>query len=202
QKEQILALKQKFGWGPEAIAKALKLPEEDVRRFLEGDGDDDKDDTGGKLDSDEWWTPPHIVELVRDVLGGIELDPASCDGAQKTVQAEEYFKKREDGLKQEWRGKVLLQPLYSNPAPWVNKLIDDYESGAVTAAIALVNNQTDAVWFQRALEHCSAFCIWKGRITFRHRDKSKASGQLAVIPMSWLVGSRASSRIRSYTNVS
>src|SRR5262249_26808322 len=22
-------------------------------------------------------------------------------------------------------------------------------------------------------EHCSAFCIWKGRITFRHRDKSK-----------------------------
>jgi hypothetical protein len=38
QKDQILALKQKFGWGPDAIAKALKLPVEDVRRFLDGGG--------------------------------------------------------------------------------------------------------------------------------------------------------------------
>jgi hypothetical protein len=36
----------------------------------------------------EWYTPPaYCLEFVRAVLGTIDLDPASCALAQKTVQA-------------------------------------------------------------------------------------------------------------------
>jgi DNA modification methylase len=50
QRDQILALQQNYKWGAEAIAQALKLPVEDVRRFL--DGDDDDDDGGDEDDGD------------------------------------------------------------------------------------------------------------------------------------------------------
>jgi hypothetical protein len=29
--------------------------------------------------SAEWFTPPHYIKAVREVLGRIDLDPASCE---------------------------------------------------------------------------------------------------------------------------
>jgi DDE superfamily endonuclease len=46
----------------------------------------------------EWYTPAEHVELVREVLGGIDLDPASNDKAQEVVRAAAYFTKADDGL--------------------------------------------------------------------------------------------------------
>src|SRR6266567_8413556 len=67
------------------------------------------------LSDDEWFTPVEIIEAVRDVLGTIDLDPASCDEAQETVQATRYFTAENDGLKQEWAGRVWLNPPFSHP---------------------------------------------------------------------------------------
>src|SRR6266496_5442474 len=47
---------------------------------------------------DEWYTPPEIIELVRTVLGEIDLDPASCIEAQRTVMAKRFYTKHNDGL--------------------------------------------------------------------------------------------------------
>lgn len=44
-------------------------------------------------DGDEWYTPPETLELVRGVLGEIDLDPASCEVAQQTVGAKRFFSK-------------------------------------------------------------------------------------------------------------
>lgn len=46
----------------------------------------------------EWYTPPWCLALVREVLGTIDLDPASCEAAQRTVQASQYYTIHDNGL--------------------------------------------------------------------------------------------------------
>jgi len=102
-------------------------------------------------DSDEYYTPEYIIDATRDVLGGIDLDPASSALAQEVVQASAYYSKSDDGLSQEWQGRVWLNPPFSKPQPFVLKMIDEYESGNVEAAIVLTNNSTETQWGQALL---------------------------------------------------
>lgn len=56
----------------------------------------------------EFYTPPFIIESARKVMGGIDLDPASNEIANKTVRAEKIFTKEDNGLAQEWAGRVWM----------------------------------------------------------------------------------------------
>jgi phage N-6-adenine-methyltransferase len=123
-----------------------------------------------EYDSDEWYTPADRIELVRDVLGEIELDPASCEKAQETVRATTFYSKADDGLAQEWSGKTFINPPYSDPAPWVTKLLEEFAAENVSAAIVLVNNATDTTWCQELLAHSAGACFTKGRIAFLRED--------------------------------
>jgi len=77
----------------------------------------------------EWFTPPQYIELARRVLGRIDLDPASREQAQQTIAAASYFTKEQDGLAQDWRGNIWINPPYSRPliARFVDKLCDEWE---------------------------------------------------------------------------
>lgn len=118
--------------------------------------------------NDEWYTPSRFVEAARAVLGGIDVDPASNDIAQKTVQAGTHFTKQDDGLNKPWPGRVWLNPPYSRQliGKFIDKLLAEVHSGHTTAAIALVNAQTDAAWFQRALLRADAVSFPGKRIRF------------------------------------
>jgi hypothetical protein len=99
----------------------------------------------------EHYTPNEIVTLSRIVLGGIDLDPASCPLAQEVVRASTWYgpgsPHGEDGLAQAWQGRVFLNPpggrvpeLYqglgtnSNAAFWWGVLASQYPT-RVTSAI-------------------------------------------------------------------
>src|SRR5229473_6358844 len=131
---------------------------------------DENDDDDEADDSDEWYTPANILDAVRDVLGTIDLDPASCPEAQATVQATRYFTIEDDGLKQEWRGRVWLNGPFSHPLNirFVNKLIAEVASGRVSKAIMLVNILPSA-WLQEAITICSAVCFSRDRLRFTHQ---------------------------------
>lgn len=59
----------------------------------------------------EWFTPPEIVEAARATMGGIDLDPASCESANRVVRAKEYFTRRDDALLRPWHAeRVFLNP--------------------------------------------------------------------------------------------
>lgn len=105
----------------------------------------------GKDDSDEYYTPLYVISAARKVLGTIDLDPASCETAQSVVLAKTYLNKFNNGLRLPWLGRVWLNPPFSNPAPFTNKLIEEYERGNTRAAIVLVNNGTDTAWGQALL---------------------------------------------------
>lgn len=125
-------------------------------------------------DRNEWYTPAREIAAVRCVLGEIDLDPASCEFAQRTVKALSYFTKEDNGLQFEWPGRVFLNPPYSDPEcrVFTSYLMEQYELGITTAAILLVNNATDTKWFQALLRRYPV-CLTEGRISFERSDFEK-----------------------------
>ncbi len=115
--------------------------------------------------SNEWYTPTKYIEAARQVMGGIDLDPASCELANQTVKAKRYYGKEDDGLSKEWYGCVWLNPPYrrtpdnqgSNIGLFVNKLIAEYSEGRVKQAIALLTSKCDTKWFQLLWDHPICF---------------------------------------------
>ena len=127
----------------------------------------DRDD----YSSDDWHTPAQYIEAAREVMGDIDLDPATCDTAQEVVQAGAFFTKEMEGLDRQWHGRVWLNPPYSMPsiAYFVAKVLDEYDQGHITEAIVLVNNSSDTKWFHRLLDRHPA-CFTTGRVQFWHPD--------------------------------
>jgi ParB family chromosome partitioning protein len=114
----------------------------------------------------EWYTPAAHIEAARDVLGGIDLDPASSALANQVVKAERFFTADDDGLAQPWTGRVWLNPPYGGMAgSFVGKLLSHHAAGDVPAAVVLVSaHDTDTEWFRPLFSH--TLCFVAGRISF------------------------------------
>lgn len=116
----------------------------------------------------EWYTPPQYIESARIVMGGIDLDPASSEKANQTVQATKYYTKENSGLEHEWAGSVWMNPPYAQPliTEFCNMLDLSVNNGSVSQAVALVNNATETGWFHTLIRNADAVCFPKGRIKF------------------------------------
>ncbi len=114
----------------------------------------------------ENYTPTAIIAMVKEVLGGIDLDPASCDFAQKVVKAKRYYTEKENGLNKSWKGRVFLNPPYGMPQirDFTNKLIDELSN--IEAAILLTNDQTDTKWWHKCALKAALICMPMGRVHF------------------------------------
>lgn len=121
----------------------------------------------------EWYTPKKYIEAARLVIGEIDLDPASCKRANKTVKATTIYTAKDDSLHRPWTGRVWLNPPYGRLAgEFVRRLVLEYEAGEVTAAIALVNAHcTDTDWFQALWDY--PLCFTDHRIDFDSGDRAK-----------------------------
>lgn len=52
--------------------------------------------------TDLWYTPMPIINLIREVIGTIDLDPASDLFGNSRIQATKYLTSEDDGLVSEW----------------------------------------------------------------------------------------------------
>ena len=127
-------------------------------------------------DGDEWYTPSDIIDLARIVLGSIDLDPASSDNANAIVRAASYYTKDDDGLTMPWYGRVWLNPPYSIPLinRFTDRVLSEYGSGKISAAIVLTNNSSETKWFQ-SLFSASVVCFPARRLPF-WRDNQTTFG--------------------------
>lgn len=114
----------------------------------------------------EWYTPPEYILAARYCMGGIDLDPASCVIANRTVRADIFYTLQDNGLDKNWSGRVWMNPPYAQPAiaDFCKKLVDSLPS--IEAACVLVNNATDTAWFRMMADNCAAICFITGRIRF------------------------------------
>jgi hypothetical protein len=113
-----------------------------------------------------WYTPSSHIELARRVLGEIDLDPASCPIANRTVKARQFYTKKQNGLSHPWAGKVWLNPPFSDSMMkhFTEKILSELPN--ISAAIVLTANHSDTIWFHSLLESSDAFCLVRGRIDF------------------------------------
>lgn len=100
--------------------------------------------------STEYYTPSFIIQAARQVMGSIDLDPASSLQANGIVKAYTFFTKETDGLTREWFGNVFMNHPFStqNNRLWPAKLVAEYRSGRVTQAICITFAATSEKWFQ------------------------------------------------------
>lgn len=135
--------------------------------------------------NDEWYTPSEYIEAARRVMLTIDVDPASCDEAQKVVQAREYYTLERSALEPgvKWWGNVWMNPPFSREKikAFTQRLVDFYRQGITSEAIVVTNNGTDTKWFHTLAEEASAICLPRGRISFIHngeRLKGNNKGQV------------------------
>lgn len=90
---------------------------------------------------DEWYTPAVYIEAAREVMGSIDLDPASNDFANETVKAAVYYDEAMNGLERDWYGNIWLNPPYSSVL--IQKFAEKLADSLFEQAIVLVNNATE-----------------------------------------------------------
>ena len=116
----------------------------------------------------EWYTPARYIDAAREVMGGIDLDPASNDQANETVRANTYFAQDDepDGLGQDWFGRVWLNPPYGKGSGlFTTKLVAEHAAGRVEAGVLLINAYGfDSEWFQPLFD--GPLCFTDHRIQF------------------------------------
>jgi hypothetical protein len=127
-------------------------------------------------DSAEWYTPSVFVEAAREVMGGIDLDPASHEEANRTVKAMRYFTEQDDGLKRSWYyGRVFLNP--------PGGLVDEFWK----KTLAERDNFEQLIWIGYSLEQLQTLqasneitpldfpiCFTRKRIGFIENEAKKA----------------------------
>jgi hypothetical protein len=148
----------------------------------------------------EFYTLADIIEPARQVLGAIDLDPASSEIANQTVRAARIYTEADDGLAQPWAGRVWmnhpwgakenacaknckkkrcekrgghLTKAFAGNAAWVDKLHQSYVSGQVSAALCITYASTSEAWYKTLKAHYPA-CYLDGRTGFRHPDGTVA----------------------------
>ncbi len=126
--------------------------------------------------TDEWYTPKEIIET----LGDFDLDP--CAPVVPLWQtAIRMYNRIDNGLDQEWCGRVWLNPPYSRPLieNFVKRLAEHGDG------IALLFNRCDSKMFQDIIfEKATAMKFLRNRIRFYRpngtRGDSPGCGSILV----------------------
>jgi phage N-6-adenine-methyltransferase len=133
--------------------------------------------------TDDWATPQVFFDALN-VEFHFELDVC---GSASNAKCSRYFTVVEDGLKQDWRGSVWMNPPYGRVIKhWVQKAYESSLEGATV--VCLLPARTDTSWWHN-------YCV-KGEIRFvRGRLKFGSAASCAPFPSAVVVFRPASVQI-------
>lgn len=123
------------------------------------------------LTKTEWLTPPYILEALRK-YGEFDLDP--CAPVNRPWDtARKHYTIEDNGLLQEWEGKVWCNPPYGVGMDRWMKRLKEHGNG-----IALIFARTEIkMWFDHIWYDADALLFIQGRLDFYHvtGEKGKSS---------------------------
>ena len=111
------------------------------------------------------------TDMVRSVLGDIDLDLISDEFGQDLSEAKEY-RLLAESLNSPWVGKVWCYlPLAGDEVEdFAYRIAEESEVGLITGSITLAHSEPTERWFRVLLRACSAFCICSGDTRLVDRD--------------------------------
>lgn len=114
----------------------------------------------------EWYTPLSIIAAAKQTMGGIDLDPFSSIAANRRIGATHIFTERENGLTQDWFGRVWMNHPYGKATngACINKLLMEFGMGNVQEACCITFANTSEKWFRPLL--CYPQCFLSPRTQY------------------------------------
>lgn len=108
-------------------------------------------------------TPPYVLEPIRELLGGIGLDP--CTEPDNPTRADKFYCLPQDGCALPWEAEtVFCNPPYGEARNrWVEKCI---VNGTRRKVVLLIPAHTETQIFQRALRNCLCVVFVQARLRF------------------------------------
>ncbi len=126
--------------------------------------------------TNEWYTPGPELARVRRVIGDIDLDPASCEEANKLVRAKRFFDIGDDGLSMPWFAEsVFLNPPFgkirnkSLAGVWLEKMLEEFKAGRFDHGIALTHTRPGYEWWESMWRKVPV-CLTREKIDFLPGD--------------------------------
>jgi phage N-6-adenine-methyltransferase len=113
--------------------------------------------------SDDWSTPQAYFDKVAARLGPFDLD-ACC--RTETAKASDFYTKEDDGLANDWYGRVWVNPPYSKPKVWCQKAVEETKSGNASMVVMLLPAAVDTHWFHDWVLPFAQVEFIRGRIRF------------------------------------
>jgi hypothetical protein len=128
------------------------------------------------MDSPEWYTPTEFADAAREVMGGIDLDPASHEEANARLKIDRIFTIEDDGLKREWFGRVFVNPPGGFVGEFWNKALAEYLSHRVSEMVWIGYSLEQLQTLQQAAQTTPInfpTCFTAKRIAFVENEAKK-----------------------------
>lgn len=123
-----------------------------------------------------WPTPDSLFDKL-DAEFGFTLDVCCLPENAKCTK---YFTPDDDGLLQNWYGKVWCNPPYGNRiGDWVEKAFREAHNGVTT--VMLLPVRTDTRWFHSWVIGKAEIRFLKGRLKFGNAENSAPFPSMVII---------------------
>lgn len=120
----------------------------------------------------DWYSPPWVVDAVRAVVGEFDLDPASCEVANRVVRADRYYTVEDNGLALPWEGQVWCNPPHDRAiGSWVARALRGFWDEHARVSL-LLPVSTGTSWWQPLWMFP---IVWLGRLKFWRGTPEDAS---------------------------
>ncbi len=118
--------------------------------------------------TDDWSTDPELFARLDREFGPFEMDVCASPENHKCPV---YFTTDDDGLQQQWVGRVWMNPPYGRGIDrWMRKAAQAGADGATV--VCLVPARVDASWWREATSQASLVRIFPVRLRFGGIDNA------------------------------